>query len=128
MISFLVAAKAQDFQQTKADDYYLHGIEAALDQRNPWDRLTIWLNRASGGCFFAGVVLTTVFVATNLVRAQQMTEAKRSSTSDGLPAPQLLQKGLTAPTLTTKVPTQAPSAPVTVPATSPPATGGSNSK
>jgi len=133
MISFLVAAKSQDFQQALANAYYLQGDESAFTRRNPWDRATIWLNRVSGACFFVGVVLTTAFVAINLTRAQEMTDAKRTTANDGLPAPQLLQKvgptevqrGLPAPTMTAKLPTQPQSTPASAaPATPLPATTG----
>lgn len=129
MVSFLVAAKAQDFQQGLADKYYLEDNESALTQRNPWDRGTIWLNRISGACFLVGVVLTTIFVVTNLPRAQEMTDLKRSMANDGLTSPQLIQKGLPVPTMTAKVSTQPQSVPASAAtAASVPATSGQATK
>lgn len=113
MLSFLASAKAQEVQQDKADAYYLGGNDAAFSKPNPWDRRTIWLNRGSGGSFLVGVVLTTLFVALNLERAQSMKDLKHGTAMDGLPAPLMqkmsaptLVKGLPAPAITAKVPVQ----------------------
>lgn len=71
MLSFLASMRAQEFQQAVAEGYYQRREDPAK-KPNPWDRMVIWMNRASGASFIAGVSLTTLFVAINLQRAHEV--------------------------------------------------------
>lgn len=89
MLSFLASMRAQEFQQAIAEGHYRRG--EPHDKRNPWDRVVIWMNRASGASFIAGVSLTTLFVAINLQRAHEVKNLQQASNTvperRGLPSP-----------------------------------------
>lgn len=89
MLSFLASMRAQEFQQAIAEGHYRRG--EAHDKPNPWDQFVIWMNRASGASFIAGVSLTTLFVAINLQRAHEVKNLPQPSNTvpdrRGLPSP-----------------------------------------
>lgn len=107
MLSFLASMKAQEFQQAIAEGHYRRG--QAHDKPNPWDRVVIWMNLASGASFIVGVSLTTLFVATNLQRAHEVKNLKQASS----PAPE--RRGLPSPNIVPSAPAR-PAPPPSVPA------------
>ena len=115
MGSFLVSSRALADQKTFAYVYYIERDESVLQRENRWDRLTRILNYVSGGSFLLAMVLTVLFISINLEKGSEM------KTNDGIgapkmqPAPVLLQKGLTVPTMQ-----KVPSAPAQLPAASVP--------
>jgi hypothetical protein len=123
MLSFLAAAKAQDYKLASARLYYLDGDDSRLNDHR-WDRAVIWMNRVSGACFVVGVILTTVFVATNLERANDMKNQRPGIGQDGLPSPMMqkisnagdLRRGLPSPAITPSSPARPVSAPAPAPA------------
>lgn len=126
MASFLASAKAQDYQQEIGEAYYLRGDESKL-KGNPWDRVVIWMNRVSGASFISGVILTTLFVALNLQRAQDMKNPRTVIGQDGLTSPAIqkmstvtnVQRGLTSPAIVPSTPTKPASTPAPAQSTPP---------
>ena len=122
MASFLTSARAQEAKLAAARAYYLEGDSSMLESLG-WDRAVVWMNRVSGVCFVAGVVLTTIFVGINLQRAQDMKNSRPGIGQDGLPSPSLqkisnatdLRRGLPSPSITPS----SPSRPAPVPAPAP---------
>ena len=123
MVSFLTSAKAQEAKLTAARAYYLEGDSSKLESHG-WDRAVVWMNRGSGVCFVAGVVLTTIFVVINLQRAQDMKNSSPGIGQDGPPSPSLqkisnvtdLRRGLPSPSITPSSPARPAPAPVPAPA------------
>lgn len=117
MLSFLASMRAQEFQQTVAEAYYLRK-EDPTKKPNPWDRVVIWMNRASGVSFIAGVLLTTLFVATNLQRSHEMKSLQQASNTNperrGLPSPSIVPS---APVRPAPPPPPPPPAPAPAPRT-----------
>lgn len=106
MISFLVSMKAQHLQLLLAERGYIRGDAAAFEAPNRWNAMTVWLNRASGLCFVAALVLTTYFVISNIeerrtVNAFQPNSSKVSA--DGLE-----KKGAPVPPMQRPTPAPAP--------------------
>jgi hypothetical protein len=129
MLSFLASARAQEYQQATAEAYYLRRDESRIN-RNPWDRVVTWMNRTSGASFILGVILTTLFVAINLQRAQDMKKERLSISHEGMTSPAVqrisnagdLRRGLPSPAITpsTSRPSSAPApAPTSTPNTAP---------
>ena len=111
MLSFLASMRAQEFQQKVAEGYYLRR-EDPTKKPNKWDRLVIWMNRASGASFIAGVSLTTLFVTINLKGAHEMKNLQQASSN----APE--RRGLPSPTIVPNAPVR-PAPPPPPPAPSP---------
>lgn len=122
MLSFLASMRAQEFQQQVAEGYYLRREDPA-EKPNPWDRIVIWMNRASGASFIVGVTLTTLFVAINLQKAQEMKNSRPGVTHDGLTSPLIQQttssverRGLPSPGIVPSAPVRPTPAPAPAPA------------
>ncbi|MEY8688819.1 MAG: hypothetical protein AB9M53_02915 [Leptothrix sp. (in: b-proteobacteria)] len=125
MLSFLASARALDYQQEAGQAYYLQRDESRIHS-NPWDRMVIWMNRVSGASFISGAILTTLFVAINLQRAQDMKNQRPGIGQDGLTSPAIqkisnvtdLRRGLTSPAIVPSAPARPAStpAPQSVPA------------
>lgn len=123
MLSFLASARALDYQQEAGQLYYQCGDDSKI-YGNPWDRVVIWMNRLSGGSFIVGVILTTVFVAINLQRGQEMKNQRPGISQDGLTSPSIqkisnvtnLRRGLTSPVIVPSSPGRSTSAPAPAPA------------
>lgn len=122
MVSFLTSARAQESKLSAARAYYLEGDSSKLESQG-WDRTVVWMNRVSGVCFIAGVVLTTIFVGINLQRAQDMKNSRPGIGQDGLPSPSLqkisnvtdLRRGLPTPSITPSTPARPASTPAPAP-------------
>jgi hypothetical protein len=113
MGSFLLSMWALRSVDRKAYRYYIECDDAAFDEKDPLNRLTVILNHASGISFVFAMVLTVAFISTNLERAHAMKAGTPTT-------PDLLQKGLTVPTMQ-KVPSAPAPAPSQAPAVPPPA-------
>lgn len=118
MLSFLASARAQEYQQSAAQAYYLEQDSSKLGG-NPWDKVVIWMNRAAGVGFISGVILTTLFVSINLERAHAM-KSSRQGTTQSPTAMQTMQspsdrRGLTSPGIVPSTPARPPSAPAPAP-------------
>lgn len=106
IVSFLVSLRAHGVAQKAGDRYYIDGDEKAFDELNPWDICTNRLNVLSGASFVSGIVLTTLFVSTNLGEAAAMKISR--STNDGVPVPSMnkisvsgdVQRGAPVPQMT----------------------------
>ncbi len=117
MGSFLSAIRAQTFQIHALHKYYMELEELPP---NPWTTVTGRLNLLSAVSFAVGTVLTTVFVTTNLSRAQevkdlqnagkpplqQLAGSPRETVQRGNPPPPVLPRTSTPP-----APAPAPAAP-----------------
>jgi len=122
MLSFLASARALDYQQEAGQLYYQFGDDSRI-HGNPWDRVVIWMNRLSGGSFIVGVILTTLFVAINLQRAQEMKNQRPGIGRDGLTSPSIqkssnatdLGRGLTSPGIVPSSPARTTTVPVPAP-------------
>lgn len=118
MLSFLASMQAQEFKQGVAEDYYLRGINR-LEETSWWDTAVTRLNHISGGCFVVGVTLTTLFVALNLSKAQEMKNSRPPITHDGLPSPTIQQianvvdqrRGINSPGIVPSAPRPSPPPP-----------------
>lgn len=116
MISFLVSGKALAHQKSVAYRAYYRGEDAAFDEVNSWNCWTRRLNLTSAITFISALVLTTVFVITNL-------ESSRMATiKNTFPAGTLEHKGAPIPTMhrpssapSSTPPAQPASAPVSAP-------------
>ena len=103
MLSFLASEKAQSYQQEAGEAYYLRRDDKKIN-RNQWDKVVHWMNSVSGVSFTLGVILTTLFVAINLQRAQEMKNQRRSIVQEGLTSPAIQKitdhhRGLTSPAI-----------------------------
>lgn len=122
MLSFLASARALDYQQEAGQLYYQRGDDSKI-HGNPWDRVVIWMNRLSGASFIAGVILTTLFVAINLQRAQDMKNQRPGIGQDGLTSPSIqkisnvtdLRRGLPSPSIVPSSPARTTSTPAPAP-------------
>jgi len=130
-VSFLVSYKAQTLSIQYAEKYYLKGDERYLNRQSWCDRCTKWFNLISGLAFILALGFTSVFVAINLNKADQMAGSKELVTN-GLPSAIMQKmsggaagpsesKGLPAGTMT-PLPPAAQSA-TAAPAASQPASG-----
>lgn len=113
MLSFLASMRAQEFQQAVAEGYYQRREDPAK-KPNPWDRMVIWMNRASGASFIAGVSLTTLFVAINLQRAHEVKNLQQQAS--GI-APE--RRGLPSPSIVPSAPARPAPPPPSAPAPAP---------
>lgn len=118
MLSFLCSGKALAHGKKQAHRGFMEGDYDAFDERNSWNQWTIGLNYASAASFVLALILTIVFVITNL-KERSMT----SNTNTSASSPQLLQKGLTVPTMLR--PASAPTPPASTPVTPIGGAGGS---
>lgn len=122
MASFLVSSYALAHQKKLAYRYYIEGVQSAFEGTNLWDLWTKRLNLFSGGAFLLALILTVVFISTNLERAGDM---KNQNTANKASSPDQ-RRGLTVPTMqpVPLAPATAPSQPAprsSQPATSTPA-------
>jgi hypothetical protein len=101
MGSFMTSAKAMNENKSIAYRAYMLSDDAAFNLPNRWNGHTQKLNVMSALAFFVALVLTVVFVISNM-KAHAMNTTSQTQKS----APELLQKGLTVPTM--QRPTSAP--------------------
>ncbi len=66
ILSFLSGNFANEKHLEFAEDYYLNDNEHAFDKKSIWTTITEWLNRFSGIWFILGIILTVIFVNTNI--------------------------------------------------------------
>lgn len=97
--SFLVSSKALDWQKHQAHAYYIDGVEDALHRTNPWDRTTRFLNYGSGVAFLAAMIISVVFISVNLEKGSAMKATNNTSANNSGDNSELLNKGLTVPTM-----------------------------
>ena len=112
MISFLVSGKALSHQKVVAYRAYILADNAAFDEVNSWNCWTRRLNLISATTFVFAILLTTVFVITNL-------ESNRMATiKNTYPVGTLDYKGAPIPTMQrpSSAPTSTPAQPVSAPA------------
>lgn len=111
MSSFLVSIRALGQGKKVAERGYMKGHYDAFVEHNAWEAWTIRLNYFSAGSFCLALILTIAFVIANV-------KERTLSTYTTPPSGQLLQKGLTVPTmqLPTSAPSPAPAQPASTPA------------
>lgn len=110
MLSFLSSIKGLEFGKETAHRGYRLGDYTAFDRMNAWEKRTICLNYISATAFCLALVFTIVFVITNV-------RVKNMPANTNTQGEQLLQKGLTTPTL--QRPASAPASPPAQPAAAP---------
>ena len=112
VISFLVSGHALEAQKGRAYAYYMQGDDGALERGNALDRVTRVLNYTSGGAFLLAMVLSVVFISTNLEKGSVMRDS--NSQHNGAYS-ELLKKGLPVPTMqqVPRPPAQPPSSQAT---------------
>ena len=115
MASFLISGRALVYQKTLAYDYYIKGDRTAFTKKNVWDIATRTLNNFSGVTFFVAMVLTTLFISTNLDRGTHMKQLNMAVPASPASGANFVQRGVT-------VPTMQPVPVATTPNASPPAT------
>jgi hypothetical protein len=101
MGSFLASSQALAVQKELAYTYYIERDDGAFTRANPWDRRTRTLNYVSGGAFLLAMVLSVAFISINLKRGSLMKQTTSQTQIE------ILQKGLTVPTMQQVPPTAA---------------------
>lgn len=96
IVSFLVSSRALEAQKGRAHAYYMEGDDDALKRGNAWDRVTRVLNYTSGGAFLLAMILSVVFISINLEKGSTM---RGNNTQHSGTTTEILQKGLTVPTM-----------------------------
>lgn len=100
MVSFLVSGQALAEQKKLAFRFYIERNEAAFSEANNWNWVTQGLNYLSGGAFLLALILTVIFISINLEKGSTMKQLENNfKTSMSVATPELLQKGLTVPTM-----------------------------
>ena len=115
LISFMLSAKALDYQKALASRFYRQGDEAAFIESNRFDKCTRVLNIVSAAAFVVALVLTPAFVGLNLEKNRMSANKNTPNNSweqRGLPVPSM-QRPASAPT------PAAPAAPASTPAPPP---------
>lgn len=100
MVSFLVSGLALAEQKKLAFRFYIERNEAAFNEANNWNWVTQGLNYLSGGAFLLALILTVIFISINLEKGSAMKQLDNNFKATMHAAtPELLQKGLTVPTM-----------------------------
>lgn len=117
MASFMVSGKALEYQKKLAYRGYIRGEDAAFDEPNKWNQITICLNYVSATAFFSALILTIAFVIINLEGNRMASGSYKPATSSHIE-----QRGANVPVM--QRPASAPSQPASAPTTP----SGGNSK
>ena len=133
MASFLVSQAGLKKQLRLAERYYIESDKKALTEINNFSQLTEATNFTSGAFFVVGLILTTLFVATNLEQAAIVNEAKDQQVPLGAVIPDIrrmpqpdVRRGAPIPDIQPLPPAPAPvpAPPPPAPAPSPGSSGG----
>lgn len=118
MLSFICSGKAQRVQLKAAEDYYINGDEAALTRTNKWGRCNSALNGLACVAFISALMLTVVFIWSNVESDLLMSKPISSSEQRGAPPPVFHRLPAQAPAA--PAPAQSPAAPAPTPSSSSP--------
>lgn len=105
MASFRMSGKALNHHKGIAERAYMKGDWDAFEEPNPWDAKTEKLNRISAWSFGAALILTIVFMISNL-EGKRMAVPRIKNLEQG--TSDLLQKGAPVPTMQKPVPSPVP--------------------
>lgn len=67
LIAYRIGNEAINEEEKKATDYYLKGVEEAIERKNPYKKWNRWLNNATGLLFAISLFLVLLFVSLNIV-------------------------------------------------------------
>ena len=67
LIAYRIGNEAINKEEKKATDYYLKGVEDALERENLYKKWNRWLNNATGLLFAISLFLILLFVSLNIV-------------------------------------------------------------
>ena len=87
LFSFFTSQKAIDAQLSLAERYFIENDASAFSVRTKTAKLTEYLNTLGSILLVTGIVITCIFVGSNLWKGNAMT--KRINVTDGAPIPRM---------------------------------------